>query len=194
LRDTVNYQFTYERTVADTGILQSGPALVASNVKWDSGRINLGNMYVVAVRTDGRMQLFWRYAKGDNFTWIPSEIFGENIPNTPPVMIEDYWRTDNENMPGGFQLCVAKDGQIQHWQRINTGQEDIWGEPPKLESPGKWGHVFTFGQNIRHVWSLMHGAFNGQLELVAEDYQGRLWHWSYVYPGTWVRQSLIPDP
>lgn len=43
-------------------------------------------------------------------------------------MVQDYWRTTDENTPGGFQLLVAVGGVVQHWQRINT---DIATNEPK---------------------------------------------------------------
>lgn len=187
-RDVLTADFTFERTVA-TGIKQSGPALVQSNIGYNyNDRKSVGNLYVAAVRNDGKMQLFWRTGTGAA-TWKASEVFGDGIGSTPPVMVQDYWRTTDEKTPGGFQLAVVKNGQIQHWQRINT---DIETNPPKEGVVGKWSLVRTFGTSIKHVWSLMHGA-NHQLELVAEDTAGRLWHWSYVYPGTWVRKALIPS-
>jgi hypothetical protein len=173
--------------------MQSGPALVQSNVGLDLDvRSSVGNLYVVAVRDDGQMQLFWREGTGADTTWIPTEVFGANVGDTPPVMVQDFWRTTDETTPGGFQLCVAVDGQIQHWQRVNT---DIESNPPQAGGSGPWEFVFTFGEDIQHVWGLMHGAFNWQLELIAEDYQGRLWHWEYAgSPGTWSRKALIPGP
>lgn len=181
--------FTFVANIG-TGIMQSGPALVQSNIGLDyNDRSSKGNLYVVAVRNDGQMQMYWRAGSGANTSWVPSEVFGNNIADTPPVMVQDFWRTTDEKTPGGFQLCIAKDGQVQHWQRINT---DIETNPPQAYNAGNWRLVYSFGKDIKHVWSLMHGAFNHQLELVVEDYQSRLWHWSYQDPGTWVRKALIP--
>ncbi|KAI1871484.1 uncharacterized protein JN550_004478 [Neoarthrinium moseri] len=189
-RDVLTADFMYVRDVA-TGIKQSGPALVASNVGHDyKSRTSMGNLYVVAVRDDGKLQMFWRSGTDEQAPWTPSEIFGEDIGDTPPVMVQDYWRTTDEKTPGGFQLAVAKNGRVQHWQRINT---DIDTDPPVDGGCGKWELVFEFGVDIKHVWSLMHGS-NHQLELVAEDTDGRLWHWSYEYPGTWNRKALVPGP
>jgi hypothetical protein len=192
--------FSFQRLIA-YNILQSGPALVQSNVGVDPNNPNaIGNLYVVAVLSSGQMQMFWRPSddidddSGTNTQWTASEVFGQGIPDTPPVMIQDYWRTDNETTPGGFQLCVAANGQVQHWQRVNT---DIETNPPQGSdlSPGKWRLEFTFGSNIKHVWSLIHGSFNQALEMVVEDYQGNLWHWEYSgNPGAWAPTALIPGP
>lgn len=103
-------------------------------------------------------------------------------------MVQDYWRTTDENTPGGFQLLVAVNGVVQHWQRINT---DIVSNPPKPGGPGRWQHVLTFGNNVRNVWSLVHGSLNQALEAVVEDSTG-LWHWQYTNAG-WNRVALIPS-
>lgn len=116
-------------------ILQSGPALVQSNVNLDQNDpLSAGNLYVVAVLASGKMQMFYRPSSNNPFspisttkTWIPTEVFGSGIGDTAPVMVQDYWRTQDENTPGGFQLLVAVGGVVQHWQRVNT---DIATNPP----------------------------------------------------------------
>jgi hypothetical protein len=150
-----------------------------------------GNLYVVAVLNSGQMQLFWRQSGTfANTTWIPSEVFGSNIGSTPPVMVQDYWRTEDETTPGGFQLLIAVNGQVQHWQRINT---NINTNPPQPGGPGPWGHVLTFGQNIKNVWSLIHGSLSQSLEAIVEDDQGNLWHWEYTNAG-WNQVAKVPGP
>ncbi|PMD60542.1 uncharacterized protein K444DRAFT_395002 [Hyaloscypha bicolor E] len=117
-------------------ILQSGHALVQSNVNLDLNDPNsAGNLYVVAVPASGKMQMFYRASSNNpschcslNKTWISTETFESGIGDTAPVMVQDYWRTQDENTPGGFQLLVVVNGQVQHWQRVNT---DITSNPPK---------------------------------------------------------------
>jgi hypothetical protein len=94
-----------------------------------------GHVYVVALLASGQMQIFYRPSSNKpschcslNKTWIPTEVFGSGIGNTAPVMVQDYWRTQNGNKWGGFQLLVAANGQVQHWQRVNT---DIISNPPR---------------------------------------------------------------
>jgi hypothetical protein len=177
-------------------VLQSGPALVQSNVNLNQDDpSSAGNLYVVAVLSSGQMQMFYRASSNNpsspislNKTWIPTEIFGAGVGDTAPVMVQDYWRTTDENTPGGFQLLVAVGGVVQHWQRINT---DIETNPPKAGSAGKWQHVLTFGTGIRNVWSLVHGSFNQALEAVVEDEGGNLWHWEYTNAG-WNSVAQIP--
>jgi hypothetical protein len=132
------------------------------------------------------MQLFHR--DGTSQSWVASEVFGSGIGKTPPVMIQDFWRTKDETTPGGFQLLVAVGGVVQHWQRVNT---DIQQNPPKAGGPGPWSHVLTFGTNIKHVWSLIHGSFWQSLEAIVEDNNGDMWHWQYTNAG-WNRMAKVP--
>jgi hypothetical protein len=137
------------------------------------------------------MQMFYRHSSNlpnTNKTWIPTEIFGADIGDTAPVMVQDYWRTEDERTPGGFQLLVAVDGQVQHWQRINT---DIESNPPQPGGPGGWVNVLTFGNNVKNVWSLVHGSFNMALEAIVEDMSGNLWHWEYTNSG-WNQVAEVP--
>lgn len=171
-------------------IRQSGPSLVQSNINLDIyDETSQGNVYVVAVLETGQMQLFWRTAgaTGEE-AWAPSEIFGSCIEHTPPVMIQDFWRTDDERSPGGFQLLVAVHGQVQHWQRVNN---DIYTNPPSSGGAGPWAHVLTFGSDIKHVWGLVHGSFAQSLEAVVEDTNGDMWHWQYTNAG-WTQMAKVP--
>jgi hypothetical protein len=133
-------------------ILQSGPALVQSNVNLDQNDpLSAGNLYVVAVLASGKMQMFYRPSSNNPFspisttkTWIPTEVFGSGIGDTAPVMVQDYWRTQDENTPGGFQLLVAVGGVVQHWQRVNT---DIATNPPVA------GGMYLFLSSLSHLTS-----------------------------------------
>ena len=88
-------------------ILQSGPALVQSNVNLDLNDPNsAGNLYVVAVLASGKMQMFYRASSNKpschcslNKTWISTETFESGTGDTAPVMVQDYWRTQDENTP-----------------------------------------------------------------------------------------------
>lgn len=143
----------------------------------------------MAVLETGQMQLFWRTGtNNDQAGWTPSEVFGSCIGDTPPVMIQDFWRTDDERTPGGFQLLVAVDGEVQHWQRVNS---DIATNPPASSGPGAWTHVLTFGSNIKYAWGLVQGSFSHSLEAVVEDNNGDMWHWQYTNAG-WSQVSQVP--
>lgn len=171
-------------------IKQSGPSLVHSNIGLNIyDETSQGNVYVVAVLDSGEMQLFWRAAgQTGEAAWTPSEVFGSCIGNSPPVMIQDFWRTDDERSPGGFQLLIAVHGQVQHWQRVNS---NIYTNPPSNSGSGPWAHVLTFGNNVKHVWGLVHGSFAHSLEAVVEDNNGDMWHWQYTNAG-WTQMSQVP--
>jgi hypothetical protein len=189
-RDPVNADVLYnECTISPPGtILQSGPSLVEANIGFK------GHLYTVAVRTDGRMQLFWLDSDFGNGVWQAGEIFGSNIANTPPVMIQSYFHTEDETSFGSFQLCVVNNnGQVEHWQRINS---DILKNPPKEGEQGQWGLIDTiYPTGVKHVWGLLHGSFNAHLEMVYEDIHGEMLHWQLVGSPTgnkWEVTSLIP--
>jgi hypothetical protein len=133
------------------------------------------------------MQLFWRDTASPA-GWRAGEVFGARVGNTPPVMVQSYWHTTNEHSAGSFQLCVAVNGQVQHWQRVNS---DIGTRPPQAGVQGRWQHAYTFGTNIKHVWSLVHGSFNQALEMVVEDFRGNMIHWHYTNAG-WRPTAVIP--
>ncbi|KAK4466825.1 hypothetical protein QBC42DRAFT_318930 [Cladorrhinum samala] len=180
--------------LAASGIRSSGPALVSSNININfKDRDSGGNLYTAAVLNSGRIQLFWRRTgAGQNTTWNPSEVFGANITRTtPPVMIQDYWRTSDERDFGGFQLLIADDGYVQHWQRINT---NILKNPPVPGSRGPWTRVRTFGNgHIKHVWGLVQGSWRGALDAIVEDFNGAMWHYRFSgSPGQWKLVTKIP--
>ncbi len=145
-----------------------------------------GRVYVVAVTNSGQLQLFER-AGITGSAWAATEIFGSGVGDTPPVMIQDYWRTTDERTPGGFQLLVQVGGQVQHWQRVNT---DIATNPPKAGGPGNWQKVRTFGNNVKHVWGLLQGSFGQSLEAIVEDNNGDMWHWQWT--NTWTLIAKVP--
>lgn len=104
-------------------------------------------------------------------------------------MIQDYWRTVDETTPTGFQLLVAVDGRVQHWERVNTF---IRTRPP-LPRGNQWGHLWTFGRGVKHVWSLVQGSYRGQLDAVVEDFAGEMWHWVFSgTPGVWRLTGRVP--
>jgi hypothetical protein len=174
--------------IAPSGILQSGPALVQSNIGLNVYNVSsAGNVYVVAVLETGELGLYWRTPSG---AWQEGEVFGEPFPDTPPVMIQDFWNTADENAHGGFQLLVtADDGWVEHWQRIN---DDILENPPVAGEQGRWELVSSFGDgDIAHVWGLVQGSYNFALEAIVEDLVGDLWHWQYT--GVWERRKKLPS-
>ncbi len=144
-----------------------------------------GNLYVVAVRDDGSMQMFWRSGGGDNTTspWKAGEVFGTGIPaNAHPVMIQDFWRTDSEAAAGGFQLLVAVGGHVEHWQRTNTNTT----VSSSIDGAGAGGWTkagASFGSGLRNVWGLAQGSFQDKMHAAVETTDGRM-AW-YEYDGSW---------
>ncbi|KAK4183969.1 hypothetical protein QBC35DRAFT_392695 [Podospora australis] len=150
-----------------SGILQSGPALVQSNIGLDIYGLtgsSSGNLYTVVVRDDGRMQLFWR--EGNATTWKAGETFGSDVPlDTPPVMVQDYLSANDELSVGGFQLAIAVNGTVQHWTRDS-----------KTEN---WSLRENAGSDVRHVWSLVQTGVENKMHMVVELFEGdfELWEW-----------------
>lgn len=184
--------FVDVRYVTPSGVLQSGPSLIQSNIGLNtSDKDSAGNLYVAAVLQTGQIQLFWRGAHEDSLTqWHAGEAFGEDYPSTPPVMIQDFWNTQYEYSIGGFQLLVAgADGNVHHWQRNNY---DILVYPPAEGNKGKWEEICSFGDgDIKHVWGLVQGSFSFALDAIVEDDKGVLWHWRYT--GEWVKGAKLPS-
>jgi hypothetical protein len=74
--------------------------------------------------------------------------------------------------PGNFELCVAANGQVQHWWRNN-------------QNGNAWNNSATFGHNVLAVAGLLQSSFGFNLEVVVlrTDKQlqhywrdGREWH------------------
>ena len=147
-----------------------------------------GNLYTVAIRTDGSLQLFWR-AGQDAEAWSAGEVFGADIPlDTPPVMIQDYLNTADETSIGGFQLAVAVNGSVQHWERVN---DDIHVTAPVEGAQGKWRLAGTTGSGVNHVWALVQGSFNQKLHMVTEGTDGLISYWER--DGEWVVVDELPS-
>ncbi|SPQ26231.1 d14614d7-7edf-49d7-b461-6d902ee31df1 [Thermothielavioides terrestris] len=173
-----------------SNIAQSGPALVQSNVDLDlynAQGTSRGNLYTVAVRSDGQLQLFWRSGQ-DTAEWSAGEVFGSGVPlDTPPVMIQDYFGTANETSVGGFQLVVAVNGSVQHWQRAN---DDISLAPPVEGAQGKWRLAETTGTGVKHVWALVQGSFNQKMHMITEGTDGGVSYWEW--DGSWAVVQKLP--
>jgi hypothetical protein len=201
--------------VVSGAVLQSGPALVQSNIGYDmyaEAGTTTGNLYVVAVTKTGGLQLFWR--PGNPVpnalsvpSWTASETFGSGIgADSPPVMIQDHWATWNtadEGSVGGFQVLVVNEkGYVNHYQRRN---DDLaaGGLPsnPNNQPVVNWQAVSVFGDGTqKRVWSLVHGSYNQTLEAVIEDVNGVLWHWQYTglpsgwnFSGAWKKMEVIQN-
>ena len=107
-------------------IERSGPTLV----QVDTGAPH-GSLHCVAVIRGGRLQHFWRTAH--EFAWHAGDTFG-TVNAGVPVMIQAQHAMTDETGQGNFELCMAAEGQVQHWWRDNAG------------ATFQWHHAATFGR------------------------------------------------
>ena len=79
-------------------------------------------------------------------------------------MIEGQYGYVDETQQGNYELCVAKDGQVQHWWRANTGDR-------------QWRHSVTFGHDVQQVLGLLEGSFGFNLEVLVLRTDQQLQHY-----------------
>ena len=65
---------------------------------------------------------------------------------------------------GNFELCVAVDGQVQHWWRNNAVT------PAGAQSA-------TFGHDVQAVAGLVEGSFGFNLEVIVLRHDRKLQHY-----------------
>jgi Papain family cysteine protease len=152
-----------------SGILLSGPSMVQSHYA------KPGNLELVAVRTDGQMQHFWRDDIGGT-GWHAGAIFGSNI-DSPPVMIEGQYGAGDETAVGNFELCVGAGGHVEHWWRDNHGDN-------------AWRRTAVFGNNARSVVALVEGSFGFDLEVIVDRNDGLIQHY-WRDGGGWQEGPVI---
>ena len=80
-------------------------------------------------------------------------------------MIEGTYGTHDETGIGDFELCVAVNGQIEHWWRYNTTPGGAWSQPA------------AFGSEINRVVSLIQSTYGTDLEVIAERTDGHYQHY-----------------
>ncbi|HVD16411.1 MAG TPA: peptidase C1A, partial [Actinomycetota bacterium] len=98
------------------------------------------------------------------FTWNPGALFGAGIAS-PPVMIQgQHGMLDERGPHGNFELCVAAGGQVQHWWRANSSDE-------------QWRRGATFGHDVREVTGLCQGSWGRNLEVLVVRTDQRLQHY-----------------
>jgi len=139
-----------------SGIALSGPSLVQSRYR------NHGNLELVAVTTGGRLQHFWR-DDDHGFVWNAGEVFGNGV-FSPPAVIEGQYGAGDEDRVGNFELCVAVNGQIQHWWRDNQGGTG-------------WHQSAAFGHDARVLAALIEGSFGFNLEIMVLRNDNKLQHY-----------------
>ncbi|GAB63585.1 MAG: peptidase C1A [Candidatus Jettenia sp.] len=151
----------YSREQFGAEIRFAGPALVQSHAGIASElEADKGDLHYVCTGGDGFMHHFIRLTGG---RWKPFLKFGSNITSAP-CMIEGQFDAKDELAPGNFELCVAANGQIEHW----------W----HRQLPGQtWNRSAVFGADVRRVVGLLEGSFGFNLELIAERNDGRYQHY-----------------
>ena len=108
------------------------------------------------------MQHFWR-DDDHGFVWHAGPSFGSGV-HSPPVHDPGPVRHGLEFAQGNFELCVAVDGQVQHWWRNNAGD-------------GGWRQSATFGHDVQAVAGLVEGSFGFNLEVVVLRTDRQLQHY-----------------
>ena len=151
-----------------SNIAQSGPALVQSHYG------TMGNFELVAVRNDGQMQHWWR-DNDHGGGWNQGVTFGAGV-NSPPCMIEGSYGQSDELHAGNFELCVAVNGQVQHWWRDNQAN---------------WHHDATFGHDIAAVAGLLEGSYGFNLEVIVLRTDGQVQHYWRASTGNWFEGAII---
>lgn len=143
------------------GVVHAGPALVQSRLG-SPGELEdgLGELHYVATGSGGTMLHFRRSVAG---VWSLIGTFGAGITSAP-CMIEGQFNAGHESDVGNFELCVAANGQIEHWWRNNHG-------------PAAWQRSAVFGNGVRRVLSLLQGSFGFNLEVIVERTDGRYQHY-----------------
>lgn len=133
----------------------SGATLVQSNYGTQ------GNFELVCVLTDGQMQHWWR--DNDNgMVWNAGPAFGAGI-GTPPCMIQGQYGMGTEFEFGNFELCVAVNGQVQHWWRN--------------QADGSWNQSATFGHDVAVVAGLIESSYGFNLEVLVLRTDAQLQHY-----------------
>jgi hypothetical protein len=106
-------------------------------------------------------------------------------------MIESNYVTTDENGIGNFELLVAVNGQVQPWRRYNGNLATV---PPPMGISGAWGLNAIFGSNVRHVWALLQGPYNRNMEAIVELSSGSLQHWWWNSAGSvWQVGPILPS-
>lgn len=122
-------------------VAHSGGSLIQSSY---------GNMELVCTLSNGEMQHWWY----DGAVWNPSATtFGTNV-RTAPFMIEGQFGAHRENSPGNFELCVAINGQVEHWTRDSQ------------ISPSEWVITSRFGHDVSAVTGLIQSSFGLTLQVM----------------------------
>jgi Papain family cysteine protease len=151
----------YRQQVFGASIAFGGPALVQSRIGVPGYPENgSGELHYVCTAVGGQMQHYSRGSAG----WSLLGTFGQNVTSAP-CMIEGTYGAHDETGVGNFELCVAVNGQIEHWWR------------PNAAPGGAWSQSAVFGTAVGRVVSLIQSTYGTDLEVIAERTDGRYQHY-----------------
>jgi len=94
-------------------------------------------------------------------------------------MIQGQFGMTTEVGLGNLELCVATEGQIQHWWLYRFDRFQYWSQSE------------IFGTGVRRVLGLQQGPFGYNLELIAERTDGRIQHYFRPGLGPWKSGAII---
>jgi hypothetical protein len=136
-----------------------------------------GELHYVCVGPRGQIY-HWSRPGPDTGSWSIKTWFGTGITSAP-VMIQGQFEMTTEAGVGNLELCVAANGQVQHWWRDTYS--DRFG----------WHQSDTFGADVRRVLGLQQGPFGYNLELIVERTDGRIQHYFRDGSGSWKSGAVI---
>jgi hypothetical protein len=138
------------------GVAFSGASLIQSSYG------QKGDFFLVCTLNSGEMQE-WRRDNDLGTGWSAGPKFGNGIIS-PPCMIESQYGASTENHVGNFELCVAANGQVQHWWRANWNDQT-------------WRFGGSFGHDVFAVTGLMQSSYGFALEVIVLRYDFNLQHY-----------------
>jgi C1A family cysteine protease len=136
-----------------------------------------GELHYVCVNGGGQM-CHWSRPSPDTGSWSLLAQFGTGI-HSAPVMIQGQFGMTTEVGIGNLELCVATEGQIQHWWLYRFDRFQYWSQSE------------IFGTGVRRVLGLQQGPFGYNLELIAERTDGRIQHYFRPGLGPWKSGAII---
>jgi Papain family cysteine protease len=171
----------FARDVAFSGasLVQLGPSAIPHTTAADGSTLPHGDFALVCVLESGAMQYWRRKNDAGGGVWIDGPTFGTNVAS-PPCMIESQYGAATEDEPGNLELCVAVDGQVQHWWR-DSGDE-------------QWRFGTSFGHDAFAVTGLIQSSYGFALELIILRYDFSFQHYWRDEAGWHEGPIITPVP
>lgn len=137
-----------------------------------------GELHYVCVGPLGQMY-HWSRPSPDTGPWSIKASFGTGI-SSAPVMIQGQFGMHTEAGIGNLELCVAAEGQVQHWWVAHSPDPQV-----------RWIQSDTFGTDVRRVLGLQQGPFGYNLEMIVERKDGQIQHYFRDGLGGWKSGAII---